>query len=62
MLVDANILLFAIDEASPFHSIAARWLSECLSGTRRVGLPWESLGAFLRISTHPRPPSVPVAR
>ncbi len=54
MLIDANILLFAIDEASPFHVTAARWLSGRLSGTRRVGLPWESLGAFLRIGTHPR--------
>src|SRR5262249_44818560 len=36
-------------------SAAARdWLTEQLNGTRRVGLPWVSLGAFLRISTHPR--------
>lgn len=25
-----------------------------LNGQRRVGLPWHSLGAFLRIVTHPR--------
>jgi hypothetical protein len=54
MLVDANILLFATDEASPFHEPAADWLTERLNGSRRVGLPWQSLGAFLRISTHPR--------
>jgi hypothetical protein len=54
MLVDANILLFAVDRASPFHAPAERWLTEQLNGPRRVALPWQSLGAFLRISTHPR--------
>ena len=54
MLVDANLLLFAVDELSPWHRAAARWLTNVLNGPRRVGLPWPSLGAFLRISTHPR--------
>ena len=61
MLVDANILLFAIDEASPFHRAAARWLADRLGGTRRVGLAWQSLGAFLRISTHPRAAERPLS-
>ncbi len=54
MLVDANLLLFAVDERSPRQEAAARWLSEQLAGAARIGLPWESLGAFLRLSTHPR--------
>jgi toxin-antitoxin system PIN domain toxin len=54
MLVDANILLFAVDRASPFHEAAASWLTDRLNGPARVGFPWQSLGAFLRISTHPR--------
>jgi toxin-antitoxin system PIN domain toxin len=54
MLVDANLLLFAVDTASPFHESAASWLTDQLNGPARVGLPWQSLGAFLRISTHPR--------
>lgn len=60
MLVDANILLFAVDEASPFHEAAAGWLTEHLNGSRRVGLPWQCLGAFLRISTHPRASDQPL--
>jgi toxin-antitoxin system PIN domain toxin len=54
MLLDANLLLFAVDAASPFHATARSWLTEQLNGSRRVGLPWQSLGAFLRIATHPR--------
>ena len=54
MLVDANLLLFAVDSRAPHHPRAAAWLTEQLNGDRRVGIPWESLTAFVRISTHPR--------
>ena len=54
MLVDANILLFAVDRDSGFHARAAGWLTEQLNGARRVGLPWPVLSAFLRIATNPR--------
>ncbi|HWB71733.1 MAG TPA: TA system VapC family ribonuclease toxin [Egibacteraceae bacterium] len=54
MLVDANVLLFAVDERSRFHEVARDWLVQQLNGPRRIGLPWPSLMAFLRISTHPR--------
>lgn len=54
MLVDANLLLYSVDEDSPFHVGAREWLSDVLNGPRRVGLPWPSLAAFVRIATHPR--------
>lgn len=54
MLVDANLLLYAADDRSPQHGRAARWLAEAVSGPRRVGLPWSSLSAVLRMSTNPR--------
>lgn len=54
MLVDANILLYSVDESSPFHTDAASWLTDALNGSRRVGMPWVSLTAFLRIATNPR--------
>src|SRR5215211_6120976 len=54
MLLDANVLLFAVDESSPFHERAAAWLTDRLNGRRRVGLPWQSLGTFVRIGTNPR--------
>lgn len=60
MLVDANILLFAVDAASPFHQRARDWLTEHLNGPARVGLAWPSLVAFARISTHPRASANPL--
>lgn len=54
MLVDANLLLFARDAASPFHERARDWLTAQLNGPVRVALPWPCLIAFVRISTHPR--------
>ncbi len=60
MLVDANVLLFAVDRESRFHAAAASWLAPQLSGTRRVGLPWQVLVAFVRISTHPRAAARPL--
>ena len=54
MLVDANLLLFAVDQTAAAHDVAASWLTEQLNGDRRVGLPWESLTAFVRIASNPR--------
>jgi toxin-antitoxin system PIN domain toxin len=53
-LVDANLLLYAVHERAEQHEAAKAWLTEQLNGSRRVGLPWQSIGAFLRIATHPR--------
>lgn len=61
MLVDANILLYAVDETSRAHESARAWLDDALNGPRRVGLPWQSLTAFVRISTNPRALSEPLA-
>ncbi len=54
MLVDANLLLYAVHRQSPFHKQGRDWLTEQMNGSRRVGLPWQSLTSFLRIATHPR--------
>jgi toxin-antitoxin system PIN domain toxin len=54
MLVDANLLLYAIDEGSRHHGPALEWWEAALNGRERVALPWQTIGAFVRISTHPR--------
>ncbi len=61
MLIDANILLYAVDTASPSHEPARTWLETALNGERRVGIPWVSLTAFVRISTHPRAQREPLS-
>jgi uncharacterized protein len=60
MLLDASVLLYAVDRSSPFHVVASDWLTGQLNGPRRVGIPWQSLVAFLRISTHPRASASPL--
>lgn len=51
ILVDANILIYAIDGDSAHHTRARRWLEETLSGDTWVGLPWIVILAFLRLTT-----------
>ena len=53
ILVDANLLLYAANRAAPEHEQARSWLDGHLNGTIRVGLPWPSLLAFVRIASNP---------
>ena len=53
MLVDTNVLLYAANPAAPEHEAARAWLDARLSGTARVGLPWPSLMAFVRLASNP---------
>jgi hypothetical protein len=54
VLLDANLLLYAVHREARHHDVALSWLTEQLNGAHRVGLPWQSLGGFLRIATNPR--------
>jgi toxin-antitoxin system PIN domain toxin len=54
ILIDANILIYAQNEDAPSHHQARVWLDGQLGGLARVGLPWGSLLAFLRVTTNPR--------
>lgn len=53
-IVDANLLIYAIDERSPHHPRAREWLEDALSGSRTLGLPWAVLLAVIRLTTNPR--------
>ena len=52
ILVDANILLYAVNASAGNHHSARRWLENTLSDDVELGFPWVVLLAFLRISTH----------
>ena len=54
ILVDANLLIYAVNQDLPQHKQARAWWERMLSGTARVGMPWVSIMAFLRICTNPR--------
>ncbi|PWR00706.1 type II toxin-antitoxin system VapC family toxin [Leucothrix pacifica] len=54
ILVDANLLIYAINEDAPFHREAKAWWENALSGNKVVGIPWVVSLAFLRITTNPR--------
>ena len=54
ILVDANLLIYAHSANFAEHAVAREWLDEQINGSIRVGLPWPSLLAFLRITTNPR--------
>jgi toxin-antitoxin system PIN domain toxin len=60
-LPDVNLLLYAIDEASPFHAPAREWLEAALSGTEAVAFTWAVLLGFIRIATNPAAFEQPLA-
>ena len=51
ILVDANLLSYAVDSDAPHHARARRWLEDVLSSGEPVGLAWMVLLAFLRVTT-----------
>lgn len=51
ILVDANLLIYAVNRDSPHHGRARAWLEETLSSDEWVGLAPLVLLAFLRIVT-----------
>lgn len=51
ILIDANLLLYAVNSDSVGHQKARSWLEETLSHPQTVGLAWLVILAFVRIST-----------
>ena len=53
-LLDANLLLYATFDVFPAHKRTADWLNRRLNGDERLGIPWESATAFVRLASNPR--------
>jgi len=53
LLVDANVLVHAVNDASREHGTARDWLRAALAGGETVAFAWTALLAFLRLTTHP---------
>lgn len=56
-IVDANVLLYAVNPASPLQERARTWLDGALGSTEAVGFAWTVLLGFLRLATSPIFPS-----
>jgi toxin-antitoxin system PIN domain toxin len=53
VIVDANVLLYAVDRASSHHEQSRSWLDASLAGGEAVGFAWIVLLAFIRVGTNP---------
>ncbi len=54
ILVDANLLLYAKFSDLPQNEVARPWLEEVFNTPGRVGIPWQTTQAFLRLATNSR--------
>lgn len=58
-IVDANVLLYAVNSDARHHEASRTWLDDALGGQDTVGFTWVVMLAFLRLSTKvglfPRP-------
>lgn len=52
IVIDANLLIYSYDLHSAAHKKSLVWLESVFSGVEPVGLPWQSVSAFLRVLTN----------
>jgi uncharacterized protein len=60
-LLDANVLLYAYNSDSPHHEVCRKWLEGAFSDPEPLGLPWQTVLAFIRIATNPRAMARPLS-
>jgi toxin-antitoxin system PIN domain toxin len=53
IVLDVNLLIYAYDTTCKDHRKALKWIKEVFSGDETIGLPWQTISAFLRILTYP---------
>jgi toxin-antitoxin system PIN domain toxin len=51
IIVDTNVLLYAVDERQAQHGRSKRWIEQALNGHESVGFAWTVLLGFVRLST-----------
>ena len=56
IVVDANLLIYSYDTDSPHHKKSRAWVERVFSDIELVGLPWQTVSAFLRVITNRRLP------
>jgi uncharacterized protein len=56
IVVDANLLIYSYDTDSSHHKKSRAWVEKIFSDVEPVGLPWQTVSAFLRVITNRRRP------
>ena len=56
IVLDANLLIYAYDGGSLQHAKARDWIERVFSEAELVGLPCQTVSAFLRVMTNPKVP------
>ena len=51
---DVNLLIYAHNDGTPYHTAARRWWEGLVNGEERVGIPWVVSTGFVRLMTHPK--------
>lgn len=54
ILIDANLLIYAKFSDLPQHVRAREWLEGLMNAPGKIGIPWQTSLAFLRLGTNPR--------
>ena len=58
IVVDANLLIYSYDTDSPYHKKSRAWVERIFSDVEPVGLPWQTVSAFLRVITNRKLPGL----
>ena len=61
ILTDANLLLYAYNIDAAEHDTSRQWLETQLSGANLFCFAWQTITAFLRISTNQRAFAAPLS-
>ena len=59
--LDANVLLYAYNSSAPQHGVAKKWLESRFDEPSLLGLSWQVITAFLRLTTNTRVFSAPLS-
>ena len=54
LVFDSNVLVYAVDEESPFHDRCRRRVMQARDDPSPAFLTWNVCYEFLRVTTHPR--------
>lgn len=59
LVFDTNVLVYAVDEDSPFHEASRARLTAARADASPAFLTWSICYEFIRVTTHPRVPMSP---